>query len=92
MENKKQTEETEELKPQMMAIETPINVATGFGISAARDLVIISFIFSPPEDSKIVRILSRIALLPEAAEALSKSINEALGKIAKEKKKEPESK
>jgi type III secretion system FlhB-like substrate exporter len=80
-------ETKEQVKPQMMGIDTPINVATGFGVSAARDLVIISFVFSPPEDSKVVRILSRIAILPEIAEQLIKALSEITEKIASEKKK-----
>lgn len=68
---------------KLTGLQTPVVLSTGFGVSVARDLLVINFVFTPPEDKTIVNVIYRVGLLPEAAEELAKTLNEALEKAAK---------
>ena len=87
-ETEEETKEEETKKPLMRAIETPAVIATGFGVASAKGFLVLSFVFTPPEDTRVVRVLSRIVVMPPVAEDLIEALNEALEKMRKAEKKE----
>lgn len=91
MEEKSEVKKEEErIKPQIMAMEKPPRFATGISIAAGRGEIIISFLFSPPEDERRVYVISRVILPVEVADRLAKVLNETLDKLREITSKERE--
>lgn len=92
-EPQKEEDKEEEIVPT--GIDTPVIFATGFGISTAKDdLLILSFIFSPPENENMAKIIFRAGMFPEMAAEIADAIKKTLekneskeeGKLSKETK------
>ena len=90
MEDEKSTKK--KTREKTLRIETPVIIANGFGIATAKNLIMLTFVFTPPEDDNTVSILYRVGMLTETAEELSKSLNEYIEKFKKETKPAEETK
>jgi hypothetical protein len=67
---------------EISGIEEVPQFATGISIAAGRGgIIVLSFLFTPPEDEKKVQVVSRTILPLEVAEALVQSLSDALKKM-----------
>jgi hypothetical protein len=74
---------------EISGIEEVPQFATGISIAAGRGgIIVLSFLFTPPEDEKKVQVISRTILPLEVAEALVQSLSDALKKMREIKEKE----
>jgi hypothetical protein len=74
---------------EISGIEEVPQFATGISIAAGRGgIIVLSFLFTPPEDEKKVQVISRTILPLEVAEALVQSLNDTLKKLREIEKKE----